>query len=114
MLTAFKARRPWAAVLIDLLLSPFAAMLYLNKGKLALAYLSADVAMTVAVLAAFPFQEGHSLGPFLSLPLIVPTLVGAVHAGWLARNGTLSNHGIGILAGIGCPAFFSCFPRRRS
>ncbi len=61
MIKAFKERKPWAAAIIGLFLSPIIGMLYLNRGRLAFGY-------------------------FLIFPLLIGLLLTAAHYGILAVN----------------------------
>src|SRR5436309_2210725 len=86
MFKGFKQRRPWAAIILELLFSPFIAMLYLNRGRVALIYLAADFFIAVAVLAAVPIRIGHSPEPFIWLARIPLLLFAAVHAYVISKN----------------------------
>lgn len=86
MANSFTARRPWAAAVIAFFLSPFVAMLYLNRGRLALIYLVAGIANAVLAVWLFPATFANQqvlLSYLLELPV---TIIGTVHAWNIARN----------------------------
>lgn len=80
MISAFKNRRPWVAVVLTLLFSPVLGMCYLGKGRWALLYL------LVLILAFCLLPVSAHLGllplavdPATSLVTILVNVVGAVH-----------------------------------
>lgn len=54
MITAFVERRPWATIVVSLLLSPMLGMFYLGKGRKGLAYLGVE-----ALAFAVPYIAAH-------------------------------------------------------
>ncbi len=90
MFSPFVTRKPWAASVIGLLLSPTVGMLFLGKGKWAIAY----VGMTLALLAA-PFVLAHfDLCRFEPIHLSEVSswalqIVGAGHCYFIAKRQTM-------------------------
>jgi signal peptidase I len=83
----FTRRRPWAAALIGLVFGPFVAMLYLNRGRLALVYLAVEWLYAAVAIAAAPvLLTGGVTSPLLDLIYLPLHLVGAVHGYWIARQ----------------------------
>lgn len=87
MISAFVNRRPWAAALIALFLSPMLGMFYLGRGRLGLSYL-------LLILGAYGFTLVAAHFGFLPLSLdaatgllaIAVNIVGAVHCERLAAR----------------------------
>ena len=81
----FKTRKPWAAAIISIALNPVLGMCYLNKGKIALAYLG-FIAVAVFLIIHGKWHEIAGLDPHLLLigPLII---AGTIHCYFTARNG---------------------------
>jgi signal peptidase I len=86
MIAAFKERRAWAVVLVNLLFGPFLGMLYLGRGALSLVYLTISIVWACVVGFFLPADMSHhDLDFFLycTLPLGV---IGAAHGAYLARR----------------------------
>ncbi len=88
---AFRDRHWGAAVAIDLIAGPFFAMLYLGRGRLALAYGFAEAVFFVATFALVVRfnligpSPGGDLGGWAYLAVTPIRIVGAFHAARLAR-----------------------------
>ncbi len=88
---AFRDRHWGAAVAIDLIAGPFFAMLYLGRGRLALAYGFAEAVFFVATFALVVRfnligpSPGGDLGGWAYLAVAPIRIVGAFHAARLAR-----------------------------
>ncbi|WP_316978528.1 signal peptidase I [Shumkonia mesophila] len=99
MFSAFVKRRRWATVVVFLFLGPVVGMLYLGKGRLALAYFSASLlayaapwaAAYFSVLDADPKLVGDLLLWSLHLPgalhgyVIAKPIAGTQPKAWFAR-----------------------------
>src|ERR1700760_4532837 len=87
MLSDFKTRKPWAAVVIGAIFGPVPVMLYLNRGWLALSYFGALLVLVAAFFAAAHFQLTH-FNPRNGLIIYSWMLqfIGAVHAYAIAKR----------------------------
>jgi signal peptidase I len=86
MFKAFRDRRPWAASLVCLVLSPVLGMLYLNRGRYAFLYWLGSLLFVVFCLAVWPslFPTKHSgLTYIIDFPVNV---LGSVHGFFLAKG----------------------------
>ena len=86
MISAFKLRRPWAAVVVFLVLGPTIGMFYLGKGRTGLIYLALTLAAAIAAAGlvisgtiALDIQSAANLSTY------VVVLPGALH-GYLAAR----------------------------
>lgn len=83
----FIERKPWAAALLSVVLSAPIAMLYLNRGWLALGYFLLLIAVLAAPFAAF--QHGLiTVSPYEALDILnlIYVALGALHAFIIARR----------------------------
>lgn len=86
MFSAVKNRRPWVAATIGFFM-PFVGMLYLNRGRLALAYFT--ISLVYSVIAIWYLPKG--LGPntaaaIVQIPATVLSIVAAIHAYRIAKR----------------------------
>lgn len=87
MFRAFRERRPWAAALVNLILSPVFGMLYLNRGLYAVCYWVASFFFTIILWVIFPgFFLTREFSDFVYLAVLPLHVIGAVHAFFLARK----------------------------
>lgn len=86
MANPFTARRQWAAAVIAFFFSPFVAMLYLNRGKLALVYLAAGFVNAALAIWLAPAAFANQLAPVSYLLELPVTIAGTIHAWNIARR----------------------------
>jgi signal peptidase I len=89
MFKAFRDRRPWTAAVISLFIGPWLGMLFLNRGRWALVYLSALVVLIVLIVEFLPdtfLPAGGSKKEFLQNANFALGMVGAIHAYFVARR----------------------------
>ncbi len=77
MFRAFKERRPWAVVVINLVFGPFLGMLHLGRARIAFIYLG------LIFLVRTPIPSASLAWWLLEAPL---RIAGAVHGAYLARK----------------------------
>jgi signal peptidase I len=87
MLTAFKTKKPWVAVIITLLLSPVIGMCYLNRGKAAIGYfiLTLFAATAGCAMIFFGILNINPKKLIMVIGLIIG-IIGAIHTYILAKN----------------------------
>jgi signal peptidase I len=93
MFRSFKERRPWAAAMITFFLTPVIGMLYVNRGRVAIAYLGALIALIVFAiwqLPNYPSPSGLSLWSRVIEGVI--TIVAIVHVINLAKDHSPDEH----------------------
>ncbi len=85
MFRAFKERRPWAVVVINLVFGPFLGMLYLGRARIAFLYLSLWLALigVVIFLVRSPVPSDSLAWWLIEAP---PNIAGAIHGAYLARK----------------------------
>lgn len=83
----FVDRKPWAAAVLSVVLGAPIAMMYLNRGWLALGYLLLLIAMAAAPFAAFELGL-ITVSPYDALDILnlVYVALGALHAFLIARR----------------------------
>lgn len=91
MIKGFKERKPWAIVIVCLLLDVFTGMIYIGKGRLSLAYLAVSIALTTLPFIASYYE--FPISPFAAIWLI-PTfslrIIGAIHAVKIRKGSSYS------------------------
>jgi len=85
MFRAFKERRPWAVVVINLLFGSFLGMLYLGRARIAFIYLSLGFVLVGLAIFLVPLSMPSPLGS-LAWCLLPLDVVGAIHGAYLARK----------------------------
>lgn len=82
MFIAFKERKPWAIAIITLLLGPFIGAAYVNRGALAIFYLSTlPGLLAINLLFTYPF-----ISIFFPMIFFAIRTVGAMHCFWIAKH----------------------------
>lgn len=91
MIGGFKARKPWAAAIIALLLGPTIGCFYLNKGKLGLYYLALTILVAITSFAGAQFDIINA-NPIDIINFILTALqiIGAMHCFLIAKRKTYS------------------------
>ncbi|MEI7668722.1 MAG: signal peptidase I [Pseudomonadota bacterium] len=86
MIGGFKSRKPWAAVIIALLLGPSIGCFYLNKGKLGLYYLAFTILAAIASFAGAQFDiiNTHPI-EVINVVSTVLQIIGAIHCFLIAK-----------------------------
>lgn len=83
MISAFVNRKPWASVLISLIFEPIVGMLYLGKGRIALAYLVVIIGWSATpYIGDTPLLTAQAKG----YGLIFITLAGSLHCYFVSKN----------------------------